>query len=82
MHEAAILGAADLIGLRIVGQVKRHQRHEPHPLRQGCQDAFAIAGGLLGCGHRWLEIGHHHGTAELARAVRQHAGHCRAVAQV
>ncbi|MNS69597.1 hypothetical protein D3C72_1029140 [compost metagenome] len=82
LHDAAVLRAADFIGRRVVRQVQHHQRIEVHALRHGGQDALAVGAGIGRGGDGRFQVRHDDGTAELARAVRQHAGHDGAVAQV
>jgi hypothetical protein len=72
-HHAGGLGAQDLGARGLVGQVQRHQRRERQLGRQRVEDALVVFQRLRhGRGHRRLQVGHHDGTAELARGEGQH----------
>ena len=57
-HAAGKLGARDLLGRRVVGEVQRHQRLERRALRQRGEDALAVVQRLLAwCAPAGLRFG-------------------------
>jgi hypothetical protein len=78
-------GARDLLGRRVVGEVKRHQRLECAAriqVFQRAEDALAVVERLVRGAHRRLQVGHDDGAREAPRRVADHARHGGAVAQV
>ena len=71
-HHACGLGAGNLGRGQVVGQVQRHQRLKSHARWYGGQDALLVGQGLLGGGHRRLEVGHDDGATELGGGVGHH----------
>ena len=82
VHAAGELGARDLLGRRVVGEVERHQRLELCIVRELAEDALAVMQRLRGGAQRRLEIGHHDRAGEAPRRVGEHRRHRRPVAQM
>ena len=82
VHEPARLGASDLGGAGIVGQVQRHQRREARAGGQRSENALAVGRGKCRRRHRWSEVRHHDCAREPCCAVTDDGGERRAVAQV
>ena len=81
-EDARLIAAADLRRIAVIGQITGHQRHEPAVGPDGLQDPRAIGFRRGDVGHRWGQIGHDDGTAELARGRTGHGLQHRAIAQV
>jgi hypothetical protein len=82
VHASGKLGARDLLGRRVLGQVQRHQRLEGGAVGQCAQDPLAVIERLVGGAHRRLQVRHDDRAGEAARAVGEHRSQRRPVAQV
>ena len=75
---AAFEAGNDILGIRVFGQIKSHQRREAVALRNGLQDTLAVSSRHFGIGHRRNQIGHDDGSGKVSGAVRrsgfQHLG--------
>ena len=82
LDEAAVGRAPDLVGRRVVSEVKRHQWLETRTLGQHGENALAIRAGGSDGRHRRTQVGHDNRPRELRRAVRQNGLERVAVTQV
>jgi hypothetical protein len=81
-ERARFMPALNLGRVGTVGQIAGHQRGEIAAGGQGSEDARAIGFGRGDIGHRRREVGHHDGSGELLRGVRDDRLQHRAVAQM
>ena len=69
VNEAARLGAAYSGRVRLIGDVKRHERFEICARGDRCKDGRAVSTGALNVGGRWCEIGHDEPARKAARSI-------------
>ena len=82
LHDPRRMGRDDILGLRRLGQIERHERPEIRPRGQRREDAVAIGHRIRARHHRRHEVRHDEGAAEMARAFGQHGCEHRTVAQM
>ena len=63
-YEAALMGSSDLIGRRIIGKVKGHQRLEIGTF-DSCENSIEVIDRLFHGGDRGLQIRHYNSALEL-----------------
>ena len=80
--QAALRGGAHIGGVRVFGQVQRHQRLEVCAFGQSGIDAVAVGDGICTGDHRGHQIGHDDRAGKVAAGFGKNGPKHRAIAQV